>query len=64
MPAAQVDAMLANGPARRHYNPQARPITSLLRELTQRPAISHVVVEKPGFRIELRASQAADAAHV
>lgn len=64
MPAAQVDAMLANGPARRHYNPQARPITSLLRELTQRPAISHVVVEKPGFRIELRACQAADAAHV
>ncbi len=33
MPAAQVDAMMAAPPATRHYNPEIRPVYSLLEEL-------------------------------
>jgi oxaloacetate decarboxylase alpha subunit len=54
MPAGQVDAMLAAGPAARHYNPKLKPVMSLLRQLTARNDLSHVSVEKPGFRLELR----------
>jgi oxaloacetate decarboxylase alpha subunit len=53
MPADQVDAMLAAGPAPRRYSPDAPPILKLLRELTRRPA-AHVSIEKPGFRLILR----------
>jgi oxaloacetate decarboxylase alpha subunit len=55
MPAEQVDAMLAAGPCRRGYNPELRPVTELLAELAKRPAITHLKVEKPGFKLELRA---------
>jgi oxaloacetate decarboxylase alpha subunit len=53
MPADQVDAMLAAPPFPHHYNPDTRPLLTLLRELVQRP-VSHLVVEKPDFRLELR----------
>ena len=53
MPADQVDAMLAAGPAPQHYSPDAPPVLKLLRELTRRPA-AHVNIEKPGFRLTLR----------
>ncbi|MDP3673402.1 MAG: hypothetical protein WA191_18295 [Telluria sp.] len=53
MPADQVDAMIAAGPARRHYNPDVRPILKLLRELQTRPGVSDVVIDKPNFRLEL-----------
>jgi oxaloacetate decarboxylase (Na+ extruding) subunit alpha len=56
MPAAEVDAMLAAGPARRHYNPDLAGVLSFLRELSSRPGLSHVAVAKPGFRLELRGS--------
>jgi len=62
MPADQVDAMLAAGPAKRHYNPDSRPLIDLLRELTQRPAVSQVVIEKPDFKMELRGRKAGDGA--
>ena len=55
MPADQVDAMLAAGPARRHYNPDLKPVLDLLAGLRKRPGVSGVVVNKPGFRLELRA---------
>jgi oxaloacetate decarboxylase alpha subunit len=54
MPAEQVDAMLAAAPPASSYNPDTRPLVALVRELTQRPAVSQLVVEKPGFRLELR----------
>ena len=61
MPAGEVDAMLAAGPARRHYNPGLKPVLDLLAGLAARPAAIHgvsgVVVDKPGFRLELRAGQ-------
>jgi oxaloacetate decarboxylase (Na+ extruding) subunit alpha len=55
MPAGEVDAMLAAGPARRHYNPDLKPVLDLLAGLGQRPGVSGVVIDKPGFRLELRA---------
>ncbi|HTX62446.1 MAG TPA: hypothetical protein VMD28_02330, partial [Acidimicrobiales bacterium] len=50
MPAEQVDAMRAAGPARRHYNPHVRPVLALLGELGRRPALSELVVERAGTR--------------
>ena len=57
MPAGEVDAMLAAGPARRHYNPDLKPVLDLLAGLAERHGVSGVVVDKPGFRLELRAGQ-------
>jgi oxaloacetate decarboxylase (Na+ extruding) subunit alpha len=54
MPGAEVDGMLAAGPAVTHYNPDAQPLLRLLRELGQRPAVDQLTVDKPGFRLELK----------
>jgi oxaloacetate decarboxylase (Na+ extruding) subunit alpha len=56
MPQTQVDAMLAAGPAPRHYDPDTRPAMELIRRLTARRDLTHVAVAKPGFRLELRRS--------
>jgi oxaloacetate decarboxylase (Na+ extruding) subunit alpha len=56
MPAEEVDAMLAAGAAHRHYNPEMQPILKLIHELRTRPPAAEIVVEKPGFRFELRRS--------
>jgi oxaloacetate decarboxylase alpha subunit len=53
MPAEQVDAMVAAGPARRHYNPDTKPLLGLLRELRARPSVPDIVLDKPDFRLEL-----------
>jgi oxaloacetate decarboxylase alpha subunit len=52
MPAEQVDAMRPT--ASRRYNPDARPLMTLLREAVKRRDVSHVLIEKPKLRIELR----------
>jgi oxaloacetate decarboxylase alpha subunit len=62
MPPQQVDAMVAAGPAARHYNPFARPILKLLRELGGRPRLDDLVVEKPHFRLSLHRRRAAECA--
>jgi oxaloacetate decarboxylase alpha subunit len=62
MPAGQVDAMLAAGPAARHYDPSAKPILSLIRKLVARDDLRSVRIEKAGFRLELHRSGAAGAA--
>ncbi|HEY4341407.1 MAG TPA: hypothetical protein VGM97_15795 [Steroidobacteraceae bacterium] len=54
MPAGQVDAMLAAGPAARHYNPELKPVMHLIRQLMQHPELSEVSVTKPGFKLQLR----------
>jgi oxaloacetate decarboxylase (Na+ extruding) subunit alpha len=54
MPAGEVDAMIAAGPARRHYNPDLKPVLDLLRGLGTRPPVSLLRIDKPGFRLELR----------
>ncbi|MCB1338870.1 MAG: hypothetical protein KDK10_15930 [Maritimibacter sp.] len=53
MPADQVDAMVAAGPARRGYDPRTRPVMELIRELTSRRGLGHVKIERPGFKLEL-----------
>lgn len=55
MPADQVDAMVAAGPAPRDYDPQMRKVKYLFRELTKRKGISGVKISKPGFSLELGA---------
>jgi oxaloacetate decarboxylase (Na+ extruding) subunit alpha len=55
MPAGEVDAMLAAGPARRRYNPELKPVLDLLSGLSSRPPVSQLLIDKPGFRLELRA---------
>jgi oxaloacetate decarboxylase (Na+ extruding) subunit alpha len=54
MPAGQVDAMKAAGPAARHYNPALKPVMSLIRQLAEQRDLSSVSIEKPGFKLELR----------
>jgi oxaloacetate decarboxylase alpha subunit len=61
MPAEEVDAMLAAGPSKQHYNPDMQPIFKLLRELQKRPAAADIVIEKPDFRLELHSSRDCEA---
>ena len=61
MPQTQVDAMRAAGPAPRHYDPSARPAIELIRRLALRRDIEHISIDKPGFRLSLRRSPAAQA---
>jgi oxaloacetate decarboxylase (Na+ extruding) subunit alpha len=46
--------MVAAGPSRINYNPAIRPVEQLLSELAKRPDVTHVRIEKPGFKLELR----------
>ena len=54
MPAEQVDAMKAAGPAEQFYDPVRAPAMNLIRQLIARRDIAHICVEKSGFRLELR----------
>ena len=54
MPAGQVDAMKAAGPAQQSYDPDMAPVMSLIRQLTARRDITYLSVEKDGFKLELR----------
>jgi oxaloacetate decarboxylase alpha subunit len=63
MPGKEVDAMLAAGPAKRHYNPDMQPVFKLLRELQKRSAAADIMVEKPDLRLELHSSRDREAVH-
>ena len=54
MPQGEVDAMVAAGPAQRHYDPDLAGVLALLRGLAGRPSIPDLTVTKPGFRLSLR----------
>jgi len=54
MPAGQVDAMKAAGPAAQIYDPVRTPVMNLIRQLIARRDIAHVSVEKNGFKLELK----------
>jgi oxaloacetate decarboxylase alpha subunit len=56
MPAEQVDAMIAAGPAPRHFNPALAPVLSLLGELGSRTSVHDLAVSKPGLRLRVRRS--------
>jgi oxaloacetate decarboxylase alpha subunit len=53
MPAEQVDAMVAAGPARRRRTPELQPLLALLEGLAERD-LQQVAIERPDFRLELR----------
>ena len=53
MPAYQVDAMIAKGPARRTYDPSYKPVKSLIAKLAARKDLHTVKIEKPGFKLEM-----------
>ena len=53
MPAEQVDAMQAAGPANRHYATGRDAAMQLIRALLARKDLEHVTVDKPGFHLEL-----------
>jgi oxaloacetate decarboxylase (Na+ extruding) subunit alpha len=53
MPAGQVDAMQAAGPAPRHYSPESAPVMKLIREVLKRTDLNHVSISKEGFKLEL-----------
>jgi oxaloacetate decarboxylase alpha subunit len=57
MPADQVDAMLAAGPARRTYNPDLAPVLGLLGELGRRPALAALDIDTPGLRLRVRSGR-------
>jgi oxaloacetate decarboxylase (Na+ extruding) subunit alpha len=54
MPAGQVDAMKAAGPAAQIYDPVRTPVMNLIRQLIARRDIANICVEKNGFRLELK----------
>jgi oxaloacetate decarboxylase alpha subunit len=54
MPAEQVDAMVAAGPCRAHYNAVASPVERLVSELSLRPDVTHARIEREGFLLDLR----------
>lgn len=62
MPAGQVDAMRAAGPAPRHFDPAVKPALALIRTLTARRDLQSVSVEKGNFRLELRRAPTTTAA--
>ena len=56
MPAGQVDAMRAAGPAARCYDPSTKPTMSLIRQLTARRDLERISVRKGALRLELKRS--------
>jgi oxaloacetate decarboxylase alpha subunit len=54
MPAGQVDAMVAAGPARRHYDPALSPVLDLMRKLCAHSDLDYVTIAKAGMKLELR----------
>ena len=61
MPAEQVDAMLAAGPSKRHYNPALRPVLKLLEGISRQAPARELSIEKEGFRLCLRGRPQASA---
>lgn len=54
MPATQVDAMRAAGPAARHYDPESKPVMDLLRRVLRLRNVAELSVVRRDFRLELR----------
>ncbi|MEH6823546.1 MAG: hypothetical protein V7629_06515 [Motiliproteus sp.] len=61
MPTDQIEAMLAKGPAKRHYNPDIRSLIKLLGEFKNHAGVSDLMIDKPDFRLTLSGSKEATA---
>ena len=55
MPGEQVDGMIAAGPTRTAYSPTVSAVHRLLGELSKRPDVTQVSIEKPQFKLALKA---------
>jgi oxaloacetate decarboxylase alpha subunit len=53
MPQEQVDAMLHAGPCRERYNPLMSPVEKLVSEFSSRKDVTHAMIERKGFKLEL-----------
>jgi oxaloacetate decarboxylase alpha subunit len=53
MPAGQVDAMQAAGPAPREYDPKVHQAMATLRDLLARQDVESISLRRPGFNLEL-----------
>ena len=53
MPAEQVDAMQAAGPAPRHYVPENAGAMRLIRAMLARHDVAEILLERPGFKLKL-----------
>jgi len=62
MPAGQVDAMRAAGPAVRHYDPESQPVMELVRRALKLRDVAELTVAKDDFRLELRGARSRVAA--
>jgi oxaloacetate decarboxylase (Na+ extruding) subunit alpha len=62
MPGGQVDAMVAAGPARRHYNPGLSPVLDVIGKLCARSDLDYVAIDKAGLKLKLRRHPASGAA--
>jgi oxaloacetate decarboxylase alpha subunit len=54
MPAEQVDAMKAAGPAPRRYDPHRKPLMTLLERLLSGPGADELRVQTEGMKLVLR----------
>lgn len=57
MPAEQVDAMIAAGPTKKHYNPAMSPVIKLLKEVTKHNEKRDIEIDKPGFHLKLTSNE-------
>ena len=64
MPADQVDAMIAAGPAKRAYSPGVRKIAKLLEKSDVSATGPDIVIERPDFKVRLKRSRTKAATHV
>jgi oxaloacetate decarboxylase (Na+ extruding) subunit alpha len=53
MPADQVDAMLAAGPAPQHHQPALTPVVDLVRALGERPGVHDLAITKGDLRLSV-----------
>jgi oxaloacetate decarboxylase alpha subunit len=60
MPAGEVDAMLAAGPARDGYTPELVGVRALLTALADRPQVARLAVRTPDLALELSRHDTAD----
>jgi oxaloacetate decarboxylase alpha subunit len=63
MPAEQVDAMIAAGPAKRRYSPVVRKIERILGASTGAKESDSVVVDKPNLKLTLKRANGKAQAH-
>lgn len=63
MPADQVDAMLAAGPAKRAYSPGFRKVAKLIEKSAAQSPVDEISAQAPTYKVKLKRSKAKATAH-